>query len=177
MARDQRVAATLVPKSERKGKVMSESEVVKELEAIEAMFVQSAPVVEHAGGRIVLRGVAPSTLYFSDRPQRVVGHIGTSEFVDIWGEGDNSFAKDPPNAVLAFAPQGGVTPQDVVIEIRDPAVSGKDLSYAVTVLDGSLPARAEGCTLFIDPFGRPLSPVSVAGVMRRQERRAVRRML
>ena len=26
----------------------------------------------------------------------------TADFVDLWGEGDNSFETDPPNAVLAF---------------------------------------------------------------------------
>jgi hypothetical protein len=148
----------------------------QELEDIDAMFVQSAPLVEHTGGRIVLRGVAPSTLYFSDRPQRVVGHIGTSEFIALWGEGDDSFAEDPPNAVLAFASRGGVTPTDVVVELRDPALDGDDLSYAANVLDGDLPSRAEGCTLFIDPFGRPLTPISVAGMRRRTRRRTRRRV-
>jgi hypothetical protein len=152
-------------------------DMAQELEALDAMFVQSAAAVEYTDGCITLRGVTPSTLYFSDRPQRIVGHIGTREFVEIWGEGDNSFGDDPPNAVLAFAPRGGITPQDVVVEISEPALSGPDLSYAATVLDGSLPARAEGCTLFIDPFGRPLSPVSVAGMARRARRRERRRLL
>lgn len=50
-------------------------------------------------------------------------------------------------------------------------VSSVHLSYTANVLDGDLPGRAEGCTLFIDPFGRPLTPISVAG-MRRRTRRA-----
>jgi hypothetical protein len=153
---------------------VSESEIVKELEEIEALFVQTAHAAEHADGRIVLRTVAPSTLFFSDRPQRVVGHISTSEFVAIWGEGENSFAEDPPNAVLAFIPAGKETPQDVVIEIADPVLTGSDLSYAAKVLEGTLPARAAGCTLFIDPLGNPLSPGSVAGMHRRARRRARR---
>jgi len=78
---------------------MPGSEIVKELEEIEALFVRTAYAVERADGRLVLRGVAPSTLYFSDRPQRDDGHIGTPAFVAIWDEGENSFAADPPNAV------------------------------------------------------------------------------
>jgi 1-aminocyclopropane-1-carboxylate deaminase len=30
-----------------------------------------------------VRGITPSTLYFSDRPQRIVGHISTTDFVDL----------------------------------------------------------------------------------------------
>jgi hypothetical protein len=151
---------------------MSEPEIVKELEDISALFVQTAHAAEHLDGRIILRGVTPSTLYFSDRPQRVVGHVSTSEFVGFWDEGEDSFADDPPNAVLAFISQGETVPAEVVIEISDPILSGVDLSYAAKVLDGALPARADGCSLFIDPIGRPLSPVSVAGMNRRARRRA-----
>src|SRR6478609_1163100 len=108
---------------------MAEPEIVKELEEIQALFVQTALSAEHIDGRIVLRKVGPSTLYFSDRPQRVVGHLGTPEFVGIWGIGENNFAEDPPNAVLAFIPEGKETPRDVVMEITDPVISGSDLSY------------------------------------------------
>jgi len=38
------------------------------------------------------------------------------------------------------------------------------------VLEGTLPAESGPCSLFIDVFGRPLSPVSVAGSKRRQLR-------
>ena len=154
---------------------MAEPEIVSELEEIEALFVQTAHGAEHADGRIVLRNVAPSTLYFSDRPQRVVGHLTTQEFVDIWDDGEDSFATDPPNAVLSFAVHGSEEPHNTVIEIDDPQLNGGDLSYSATILEGTLPATADGCTLFIDPFGRPLSPVSLAGMNRRDRRRDRRR--
>jgi hypothetical protein len=150
---------------------MSEPEIVKELEDISALFVQTAHGVESIKGRIVLRSVTPSTIYFSDRPQRVVGHLETAEFVGFWDEGEDSFADDPPNAVLAFIGQGDAVPEEVVITISDPLLTGSDLSYAVQVLDGTLPSSAQGCSLFIDPFGRPLSPVSAAGMHRRDRRR------
>ena len=66
------------------------------------MFVQTAAGMDSDGGTLTLRGITPSTLYFSDRPQRVVGHMTTADFVDLWAVGDNSFESDPPNAVLAF---------------------------------------------------------------------------
>ena len=42
---------------------------------------------------------------FSDRPYRIVKYITGSELQKIWGEGKNSFAVDPPNAVLSAANQ------------------------------------------------------------------------
>ena len=151
-------------------------QMVEQLEEIDALFVQSAMGFESNEDRVMLRGLAPSTVYFSDRPQRVVGHIGNADFVSIWGEGEDSFASDPPNAVLAFVDEGEAMPSDAVITITDPQLDGDDLSYAMTVLEGELPASASACTLFIDPFGRPLSPVSVAGMHRRTRRRTRRRV-
>jgi hypothetical protein len=61
-----------------------DEKMIEQLEAEESMFVS-----------------------LSDRPQRVVGHMTTGDFVDLWGgEGDNSFKTDPPNAVLAFVESG-----------------------------------------------------------------------
>lgn len=154
---------------------MSEPDIVKELDDISALFVQTAHAVEHIDERIYLRTVTPSTLYFSDRPQRVVGHLSTTEFVECWGVGENSFDDDPPNAVLAFIGEGALVPADVVIEISDPILCGSDLSYAAQILEGTVHGRIDGCSLFIDPFGLPLSPVSVAGMHRRDRRRSRRR--
>lgn len=96
-------------------------------------------------------------------------------FVDLWDEGENSFAENPPNAVLAFLEPGDDVPDDVVTVIKNPRMDGTSLSYEVKVLEGTLPAHAKGgVTLFIDPFGRPLSPGSAAGVHRRRGRRTGR---
>jgi hypothetical protein len=149
--------------------------VSEQEEIVQELFVQTAHGAEHTDGRLVLRNVAPSTLFFSDRPQRIVGHLSTEEFVESWGEGEDSFAEDPPNAVLSFLAKGETEPWNTVIEISDPLIAGSDLSYAAKVLEGSLPTAAAGCTLFIDPIGRPLSPVSLAGMNRRGRRRSRRR--
>ena len=45
---------------------------------------------------------------------------------------------------------------------------GDELSYEIKMLDGTLPTATGPCVLFIDPFGRPLSPVSAAGMHRRR---------
>ena len=148
----------------------------KQLEDIEALFVQTAGSLVSDGEKtITLHGLSPSTLYFADRPEREVGHMSTRLFVELWGEGENSFAIDPPNAVLSFAQPEDRPPQDVVVTIRDPKMDGDSLSYQVDVLDGMMPPSTGPCALFIDPFGRPLSPVSAGGMHRRARRRDRRR--
>ena len=98
-----------------------------------------------------LHGQAHSTLFFADRPQRVVGHIHTKNFVRDWGEGENNFAEDPPNAVLSFLEEGDTVPEEVTMVIRDPQVT-EYLTYKVEVLDGTLPANWTMHTV-IAPFG------------------------
>jgi hypothetical protein len=70
--------------------------LAEQLETEESMFVQTAQGIDSDAGTLTLRGVTPSTLYFSDRPQRVVGHMSTADFVDLWAIGENSFEADPP---------------------------------------------------------------------------------
>lgn len=146
-------------------------------EATEAqlMFVQSAHGLTTNDGSITLHGVAHSTLFFADRPERVVGHLKSRDFVNQWGEGEDSFASDPPNAVVSFLEPGDEIPEEVTVVLQDPTLHENELTYKVDILDGKLPATSGPCAVFIDPIGRPLSPMSIAGVRRRQMRRAVRR--
>ncbi len=141
------------------------------LEDIQALFAQTALEMTSAGDRVTFHGASPATLYFSDRPQRVVGHLTTKQFVEEWDQGDNSFASDPPNAVISFVEKGDQSPEDVIVVLKDPQLEGDNLTYTVDVLEGSLPPKGELVSVFIDPFGRPLSPVSLAGMNRRARRR------
>ena len=141
------------------------------VDSIEALFVQSAHGLTTSNGSVTFHGLAHATLFFADRPQRVVGHLTSRKFVDQWGDGEDSFAVDPPNAVVSFLEDGEAVPEEVTMTIRDPKLDGDTLTYKVDILDGTLPAKAGPCSLFIDPIGRPLSPMSVAGVRRRERRR------
>jgi hypothetical protein len=139
--------------------------------SIEAMFVQLASGLTSGNHSVTLHGLGHATLFFADRPERVVGHVSSQKFVSQWGDGENSFAEDPPNAVVTFLESGDAIPEDATVVLRNPKLAGDALTYQVDVLDGTLPAKAGPCSLFIDPIGRPLSPVSVAGVRRRERRR------
>jgi hypothetical protein len=143
---------------------------------IEAMFVQSARGLTSGDGTLTLHGLGHATLFFADRPERIVGHLSTKSFVSQWGQGENSFAEDPPNAVVSFLEDGDDIPEEATLVLRDPQLNDDTLTYQIEVLEGSLPTVAGPCSLFIDPIGRPLSPMSVAGVRRRERRRDFRRL-
>jgi len=55
---------------------------------------------------------------------------------------------------------------DVVLSLRDAEIDSDSLTYTVEVLDGTLPARAGPCSLFIDALGRPLTPAFALGISR-----------
>jgi hypothetical protein len=135
------------------------------------LFVQNARGITYGDGKLTLKGVNPATVMFSDRPERVAGHMSTARFVPFWGEGKDSFLKDPPNATLSFLENKDMA--DAVVVLHDPVLEGEDLSYKVSVLEGEIPASAGAASLFIDIIGMPLTPVSFAGARRRVWRRAV----
>ena len=128
------------------------------VERIDALFVQSASSFTSAPGTITLHGLADSTVYFADRPRREIGHIASLLFVELWSEDASNLAADPPNAVLSFLDENGDAPEDVVLVLREPRLTGRTISYRVEILEGSLPRRFGPCALFIDMFARPLAP-------------------
>jgi hypothetical protein len=124
-----------------------------------------------AATTMVLHDPSPSTLYFADRPEREVGHVATVLFVDMWDQGEYSFAADPPNAVLSFAVAEDRPPEDVVVVLHRPTLETSTLTYEVDTLRGALPTSSGPCALFIDPIGRPLAAMSIVGMHRRERRR------
>jgi hypothetical protein len=141
---------------------------------VDYLFVQNSQEVSLNDNVLTLKGVASDTLYFSDRPDRIVGRVTTKEFVDSWTKGHDSFKKDPPNAVLSVL--HGSELQDIVVVLKTPRLTGADLVYDVEVLDGEKAVAGGVSSLFIDVIGRPLTPLSYAGVARRTSRRTVRRV-
>jgi len=55
-----------------------------------------------------LNDVSDKTILFSDRPDRIVTSVSTSNFIDNWNLGEDSFAVDAPNAVLVVDEQEGM---------------------------------------------------------------------
>ena len=118
---------------------------------LELLYVQNGTQGSFDGTRLTLKGVGP-TLFFTDRPQRVTGHVRTSYFVDQWSKGSDNFAADPPNATLSTL--GEKTVNSAVVELFDPELKGMTLSYRVKVLGGTIPPTFKEGSLFIDRIGR-----------------------
>src|SRR5205809_6469020 len=136
---------------------------------VDVLFVQNAKDVTFKEGKLVLQGVNPVTVCFTDRPARLAGHMQTSKFIPLWSKGKDSFLKDNPNATLSVFSGDNVS--DLVVELSNPQLSGNDLTYDARLLEGTPPANGGACALFIDIIGMPATPMSYAGVARRGFRR------
>jgi hypothetical protein len=124
-------------------------------QATSLLFVQTAQKIDYKDGVMTLYGVPAQTMFFTDRPQRVVGNIGTDQFVAKWttDTSPNGFAKDPPNAAVSVFEPGGV--KSAIVELTNPRLNGDNLSYNVKVLQGTASTQAAAGVVFIDNFGFP----------------------
>ena len=140
---------------------------------VELLFVQEAAAVRFSGTELTLVGVLPRTLFFADRPQDIAGYLSYQEYVDMVYEGPDNFMEDPPNATLMVMDGDGVKMDAVVLELSSkPRMEGGDMVFSsVKLIQGQPPALGKTAVLFIDTIGRPLTPVSIAGVHRRHRRR------
>ena len=129
---------------------------------VEDMFVQTVGGIRTDDETMTLLGLTPHTIYCSDRPERIVGHLTTRRFLQWWSEGDDSFAVDPPNAVLAWGEPGTDAPEEAVVVISDPAITADGLRYHIQTLQGRPGDGRPVCAVY-----RPARPAAVAGVGRR----------
>lgn len=118
---------------------------------VELLFVQNAASGSFDGKTLTLRGVG-STLFFSDRPERIAGHLRTSDFVGHWAKGSDNFAANPPNATLSVF--GAKEASSIVVVLTNPRLDRNTLSYTVKIVEGKLPASFKESSLFIDILGR-----------------------
>jgi hypothetical protein len=138
------------------------------------MFVQTARAGtwaakpgEEGTFTLTLTGLPAQTVYFSDRPERIVGTQPTSAFLDTLG----FIESNPPNAALVTTADDGAD-DILVIELFNPVYSegsgpeGATLVYDARVLenyqdtelggvarlqdDAAIPASFAGASLFID---------------------------
>ncbi len=148
------------------GFVPTPAQAVENTKKADLLFVQNAKDVTVDGGKLILKRIGPTVLFFSDRPERIAGHMTNDRYLKLWMEdGKDSFLADPPNATVSvFADD---TETNLVVTLRNPQFTGDDLTYDISVLQGKLPEKGGPCSVFIDIIGMPLSPLSYAGVARR----------
>ena len=121
------------------------------------MFVQVADdlKVDDAAKTFRLVDVGQQTVFFSDRPDRIAGHLKMDKYLDEWTEkaGKDNFSANPPNATLSVYEPGQADNTLAVVEITNPRIEGSDLIYSYRIIDGSLPDGGGATTLFIDRIG------------------------
>ena len=121
----------------------------------EFMFVQTADDLKADDKTLRLVNLGRQTLYFADRPERLAGHIPTSDYLKEWtaAAGPNNFAGDPPNATLSVYEAGKSENTVAVVEITDPVVEGNDLVYHYRLIEGPMPKSGGATAIFIDWIG------------------------
>ncbi|MGD1837442.1 MAG: hypothetical protein ACPKPY_05225 [Nitrososphaeraceae archaeon] len=101
-----------------------------------------------------LNDVSDKTILFSDRPDRIVTSVSTSDFIGNWATGEDSYSTDAPNAALII---DELERQDIaILELFNPVYDSekKSLTYEVTpvnTISMKLTGEFEHTTLVIDP--------------------------
>ncbi|MGD1837743.1 MAG: hypothetical protein ACPKPY_06765 [Nitrososphaeraceae archaeon] len=109
--------------------------------------------------KLELNDVSDKIILFSDRPDRIVMSTSTSNYIGNWTTGEDSFAVNPPNAVLIVDEREGQ--QDtIIVELFNPIYDSdkKALNYEaipnnVTSID--LPYKFGQLIVIIDTSGQP----------------------
>ena len=134
------------------------------------MFVQTAESgaflpADKTGGRarLELAGVAPETVYMSDRPERIAGSVANQPFLDALG----FTQKSGPNAAVVLSSPASETQDVIIVTLLSPVYNDEQrtLQYEIEPIgeevggglaswksrkDASLPDRFGHASLFID---------------------------
>ena len=121
-------------------------------EMVPSLAVLNAHGATLEGNKLTLVGVTPNSIVFADRPVRAAGHVLTSHFIKEWDVGNDSFAKDPPNATISVLSEDSATVKDAVVVLKSPKLEGENLTFDVSVLEGDLTGAKGAAALFIDWF-------------------------
>lgn len=70
--------------------------------------------------KLTLKNLNPSTIYFTNRPTRISGHLATKKLIQQWKIG--TFKQTPPNAILVVVPFNEETDELAKIENTYPVV-------------------------------------------------------
>ena len=110
-------------------------------EIVPSLFVLNSRDATLQGDTLTLTGVTPSSIIFADRPVRSAGHQPTADVIAEWGSGDDSFAKNPPNATLSVFGKDSLV-KDAVVVLKNPKLEGDKLTFNVQTLEGDIAGEA-----------------------------------
>ena len=112
------------------------------------MLVLSATSGSIEGDILTLNGV-PNVLYFTDRPQRITGHMSLNDFVEIWSIGEDNFNSDPPNAALSMLTKDGA--KNIVVKLISSQKEDDSIIFKIELLKGDFSGSFETATIYVDP--------------------------
>lgn len=112
---------------------------------------------------LVLTGVSPTTVRFTDRPARGAKGVSTERFINGWSD---KFGSIPPNAALVLT-EADQSQDTVIVTLTNPKydAAGQTLTYSATAIaneiptglvtfkdqaDKSIPEKFGAASLFID---------------------------
>ena len=119
------------------------------------LFVLSAQSGGLKDAVLTLRGT-PAVVYFSDRPDRIAGHMRVEEFIALWDKGPESFKDDPPNATLSVFQDKGAA--NAVVELLSVAAVGDGVRFSIRILEGEIGSSFGAASLFVDLIMRGGGP-------------------
>jgi hypothetical protein len=126
-------------------------------EMVPSLAVLNARGATLEGNKLTLTGVTPNSIVFADRPVRSAGHVLTSHFIKEWDVGNDSFAKDPPNATVSVLNKATASIADIVVVLKAPKLDGDKLVFDIVPIEGDL-GQADGpATVFVDIINLPMA--------------------
>jgi hypothetical protein len=141
-------------------------------ETVPSLIVLNARGATLQGSTLTLLGAASNAIIFADRPVRAASHALTTDLLQEWNSGNESFGRDPPNATISVLNKDATLTKDVVVVLTSPKLDGDKLTFTVRALEGELDGADGPAAVFIDIIGLPFTPLSFAGVARRTAARA-----
>lgn len=121
--------------------------IAGEKQSSSELFVSTSESMKFDGKKITFSGINSNVIWFTDRPERKSGNVQLGKFVEAWNSGSDGFKADPPNAVVTIE---GRVEEPVIVELSNPKMKGKTLTFDATVLHGSLPASAGQSSVVYD---------------------------
>lgn len=116
--------------------------VIDEKQPSRYVFVLSAKSGCYQNNELSLKEIN-SVIYFSDRPNRVAGHMELSKFPGIWKEKEETTKRC---AILSI-----VRPEEeIVVELSNPIIAGNNITFTYKNIPIDFPKKFSACALFID---------------------------
>ena len=85
------IAAALAAPALPLGSALAQA-VKEQAKQADFLFVQTAKGMSYdkSTNKLTLEGISSTTLFFSDRPERIAGNMKTTAFVPFWSTGKDS---------------------------------------------------------------------------------------